>query len=265
LSLSEGLSVVVASRLAVGGDAAVALLLARGAQLEDALDECQLRRRRCETTEGGPVVDDKSRTNGRITTVDRAGNARHLHERRNLVHILDRRLRVNKNALVARDGVRANERVLSDASAEGLHAEHITDDFLGFAGDVGVDEGDVVVAADAVSEGRETLLDALDLDGVGQRVSNVLQFLVGGDGGQEQAVLVAGDEAADGAGLADGDVDDGNVVGELLLEDGVEVLRRAEGTEAVGVGELGEDTNVVGGFEASTESHFSDLIFFFLR
>ena len=58
-------------------------------------------------------------------------------------------------------------------------------------------------------------------------------------------MFVTGDEAANGAGFTDGGVDDGDVIGELLFEDGVEVLRGTEGAEAVGVGELGEDTDVI--------------------
>jgi hypothetical protein len=40
-------------------------------------------------------------------------------------------------------------------------------------------------------------------------------------------------------------VHDGNVVGQLRLKDGVEVLAAADGDKAIGVGELGEDADVV--------------------
>jgi len=40
-------------------------------------------------------------------------------------------------------------------------------------------------------------------------------------------------------------VDDGDEAAEVLLEGRVEVLRAADSNEAVGVGELGEDADVV--------------------
>ena len=126
-----------------------------------------------------------------------------------------------------------------------MDSEDITDDFFGFAGEIGVDEGDVVVGADAVTKGGEAFFDTLDLDAIGEGVADMLEFLIGGDGGDDQTVLVAGNEAADGAGFTDGGVDDGDVIGELLFEDRVEVLRGTEGAKAVGVGELGEDTDVI--------------------
>lgn len=118
-----------------------------------------------------------------------------------------------------------------------------------------MDEGDVVVGADAVTEGGKAFLDTLNLYGVGEGIADVLKFLIGGDGGDKETVLVAGDEATNGAGFTDCGVDDGDVISELLFEDGVEVLGSTEGTEAVSVGELGKDTDVVGGFKTGTESH----------
>jgi len=169
---------------------------------------------------------------------------------------------VDENTFVGRASVRANEGVFSDRSTEGLDSEDVADDFFSLAGEISVDQGNVVVGADAVTEGGEALFNALDLDGIGKRVAEMLELLISGNGRNDEAVLVAGDEAADGAGFTNGGVDDGDVVGELLLEDGVEVLGGTEGTEAVGVCELGEDTDVVGRFEAGTEGHF--LLFCFI-
>lgn len=63
---------------------------------------------------------------------------------------------------------------------------------LGLALNVRVDERDVVVAADDVAQRRQPLLYPLDLDLVGDRVAQVLQFLVGRRGRDEQAFAVAG-------------------------------------------------------------------------
>jgi hypothetical protein len=52
-------------------------------------------------------------------------------------------------------------------------------------------ECDVVVAANYVSKGGESLLYSLDFDAVGNRIAEMLKFLVGGSGGDEETFLVA--------------------------------------------------------------------------
>jgi len=43
-----------------------------------------------------------------------------------------------------------------------------------------VHQGDVVIGTDDVAEGGEALLNPLNLDGIWDRIAQVLQFLVGG-------------------------------------------------------------------------------------
>ena len=50
----------------------------------------------------------------------------------------------------------------------------------------------MVVGADDVAERGEALFYALDLDGVGDRVAQVLELLVGRGGGDEEAFSVSG-------------------------------------------------------------------------
>lgn len=50
---------------------------------------------------------------------------------------------------------------------------------------------DVVVGDDDVAQRRQPLFYPLDLDAVGQRVAQVLQFLVGRGGGDEEAFAVS--------------------------------------------------------------------------
>jgi hypothetical protein len=236
------------------------LLLLHGTKFENSLNQSEFSGSCSQTTEGSPVINTQTTSDSGITSVDGACDARNLHQGGNFVHVLNGSFGMNENTLVGRDGVRSDEGVFGDTSTESLNFENVTNDLFSFARKIGVDESDVIVAADAVAEGREALFDALDLDGVGERVADVLKFLISGDGRNDQTVLVASDEATDGAGLANGGMNDGNVISELLLEDGVKVLRSTESAEAISVGEFGEDTDIVGRFEAGTESHF----FFFL-
>ncbi len=155
-------------------------------------------------------------------------------------------------ALVRDRAVRADEHVVRDRLAEHLYLEHVRDDLLRLAIDVGVHKRDVVVARDDVAERGEALLDALQRDRVRERVAHVLQLLVRRRRGHEQAVAVAGGETADDARAADGGVHDGQDVAELGLEGRVEVGAALDGDEAVRVGEFGEDPDVVVVFELET-------------
>lgn len=56
-------------------------------------------------------------------------------------------------ALVGESHVGADQDVVGDGLAEDVDAEDVGDYFFGFALDVRVDEGDVVVADDYVAEG----------------------------------------------------------------------------------------------------------------
>jgi len=71
----------------------------------------------------------------------------------------------------------------------------------------------------------------------------VLEFLVGGGGGDEEAFAVAGCEAAYYSRAGDCAVADGDYVLEFGFEDAVEVFGGADGDEGVGVGEGSKDAD----------------------
>jgi hypothetical protein len=135
--------------------------------------------------------------------------------------------------LVRQRTVRSNKHIRRNRLPEHLDLERVGDNLLCLAVNVGVDEGDIVVAGNDVAEGREALLDTLDGNRGRERVAEVLQLLVGRCGGHEEAVAVSGSKAADNAGAGNGGVHDGHDVSELSLEHRVEVGRGGEGREAV--------------------------------
>lgn len=102
---------------------------------------------------------------------------------------------------------------------------------------------DMVIAANDIAQRTQPLLNALDSNLVGNRVSQVLQLLVGGASGDEQALAVAGRQSAHDACAGNGRVADGNHVLQLGFEDGVEVFRGANRDEGVRVGQGGEDAD----------------------
>lgn len=191
------------------------------AKLEHRLHNAQLSRRGVQTGDGHPVVDDHAGADHGATAVHTASHERHLQQRAQLVLVLDAGLGMHDAALVAQAHVAAGKDIVRDRLPENFYAEHVGDDFFRLALEVRVHEGDVVVGADDVAQGGQALFDSLDLDRVGDAVSQVLQFLVAGGRGDEQAFAVAGGEAADDAGAGDGGVADGDYVLELGFEDAV--------------------------------------------
>lgn len=107
----------------------------------------------------------------------------------------------------------------------------------------------MIVRANYISECGETFVNALNTDRIRERVAEVLEFLVGRGGGNEESATVTGGEATDDTGSSDGGVDDRDDVLELGLEDGVKVHGAAGGDEGVGVCEGREDSDFVRVFE----------------
>jgi len=71
-----------------------------------------------------------------------------------------------------------------------------------------VNEGYIIIAADAVSESREFLFDSDHLDRFGERVSDVSEFIVSGVVGYEETLLISCGGSADNAGASNGGLND---------------------------------------------------------
>ncbi|GMF12328.1 unnamed protein product [Phytophthora lilii] len=228
-------------------------------ELEDALHHRDLGGRGVKAAEGRPVVHHEAGADDVATAVHGAGHHGHLQQRTELLLVLDAGARVHEAALVGQRAVAAHERVARHGLAEDLDAERVGHDLLGLAVQVRVHERHVVVGGDAVAQRRESLLHALHRDGVGQRVADVLHLLVRGGAGQQQPALVAHGHAAHEAAAGDAGVHHGDVVGQLRLERAVEVLGAAHAHQAVRVGELGEDADLVAVLELAADRHGCNL------
>ena len=170
---------------------------------------------------------------------------------------------MDETSLVTQCGVRSDKDVVGDSLPENLDLEDVGDDLLRLAIQIRVDERNVVVANDYISQSRQALLHSLNSDGGRQRVSQMLQFLIRCGRGNKQAMTVAYRQASNYTGTSDGGVDDRDNVTELCLEDRVEVGRGSKGSEAVSrvstgsrlcrvdsrIGEFGKDANVGRVFE----------------
>jgi len=92
--------------------------------------------------------------------------------------ILYARLGVYKPPLVCDSTITSHKDIVGDRLSEDFDLQDVSNDFLCFAIDVWMYEGDVVVACDDVSERRQSLLYPLNGDGIWKGVSKMLKFLV---------------------------------------------------------------------------------------
>lgn len=134
---------------------------------------------------------------------------------------------MDKTALVAQGTVRANQHVVGNGLSEHLHLEHIGNDFLCLTVDIGVAQRNIVVAGNHVAQSRQTLLHTLNRHRVGERVSQVLQLLVGGGRGHKETVAVADTETSNDASAGNAGVDDRDHITELGLEDTIILYKKS--------------------------------------
>jgi hypothetical protein len=123
------------------------------AKLEDGLDNAELSGSGIQAGDGHPVVDNHTGTNDGRTSVDGTGNKRNLQQRAQLVLVLDAGLGVDDTTGVAQAHVRANKDVVGDCLSEDLDTQNIGNNLLSLALQIGVNKGDVVIAANDVAEG----------------------------------------------------------------------------------------------------------------
>lgn len=147
--------------------------------LEDALNDTELSACRVQTSKGTPVVNNETSADHIKTTVHRSSHKGDLQERGELLLVLDGGAGMDEATLIAKSTVGADKDVAGDGLAEDFDTEDVGDDLLSLAIQIGMDEGDIVVASDDVSEGRETLLDSLDGNLIGQAVPQMLELLKG--------------------------------------------------------------------------------------
>ena len=99
-------------------------------ELEDGIDDGQLRRCRLRAREGCPVVDYHASADLITASVDRACAHGNLDEGGDGVELSDGAHWVHQAALVGERGVAADEGLSSDRCLEGLNAEDVLDDLL---------------------------------------------------------------------------------------------------------------------------------------
>jgi hypothetical protein len=113
-----------------------------------------------------------------------------LEQAAKLVLILYTRFGMYESTLIRYRAIASDEDIVRDRLSEDLNLENIGDDLLCLPIDVGVNKRNVVVACNDVPQGRQTLFYPLNGDGLREGVAKVLKLLIGGRGGNEQAMAI---------------------------------------------------------------------------
>jgi hypothetical protein len=111
--------------------------------------------------------------------------------------------------------------------------QDVGDDLFRLAIQIGVNESDIIVTNDNVSQRRKSLLYPLERYLGREGISEMLEFLIGGGARDKETVTVPSAESTDNTGSGDGGVDDGDDVLKFSFKNGVEVGGGGEGGETV--------------------------------
>ena len=147
------------------------------------------------TAKGRPIVDDQTSAEDVGASIHGSRDDGHLQQRGQLVLLRRSRFRVHEAALIREGTVRSDEDVSGDRLSEYFDLEDVGEDLLGLSVEVGVYEGDVVVASYHVAQSGQSLFHALDSDLVREGVSDLLQFLICRRIRHQEAVSVANAES----------------------------------------------------------------------
>mmetsp|Transcript_1507 Transcript_1507/g.9262 ORF Transcript_1507/g.9262 Transcript_1507/m.9262 type:complete len:622 (-) Transcript_1507:158-2023(-) len=160
-------------------------------ELEDAFDDGDFRGGGVQSTESRPIVGHQSCAHHIAPSIDGACHEGYLQQGGEFVHVFEGRFGMHDAAFVGEPAVGAGEYFARDGLSEHFDAQHVGHEFFGFTIHVGMDECDVIVACDAVSQRREPFVDPLHHHVFRQGVPHVHQLLIRGGVGHQQPVFVS--------------------------------------------------------------------------
>ena len=152
---------------------------------------------------------------------------------------------MHKTTVITNDTVCSNKKIICNWIFEHFHAQGISYDFFSLFVEIRVNQSNIVVAADAVSKGRQLFFNSDDFDWFRERVSDVSEFVVCGIVGDEQTFFISRSGSANNSGSSDGGLDDRNEGSKFAFEDRVEVIGPSSSYETISIGKFREDSNIV--------------------
>jgi hypothetical protein len=176
-------------------------------------------------TKGSKIIGDEPTSDNLAAPIDCACAERHLEEGAELVQFLDGHHGMHDSTHIVEHGVAAHQRILGNRGLEGLDPQGVTDDLLGEPVDLGVHQGHVVVAGNAVAQGRQLLLNPADHHRLWQGIADPLELVVRGGAGDQQALAIAGCHPAQDFCAGDRGLDYWNFGAQLCLQGRVEIVR----------------------------------------
>ena len=130
--------------------------------------------------------------------------------------------------MIGNDTVASNKDVVCHRLSKNFDFEDIRNDLLSLAVEIGMHQCDIVVTYNDVAECRKALLYSLNSNGIGYRVTEVLEFLVCSGGRYEETVSVTGGESSNYACTTDGGMYDRNNILKFSLKCRIEICASAK-------------------------------------
>jgi len=171
------------------------------------------------TSNSQPIINHHPSPHKTTPSIHTPRDQRHLQQTAQLILILHARLRMHHAPRITQRHIRPHQHIIRHRLSENLHPQHIRHQLLRLPLNIRMHQRHVIIRYNHISQCGQPLLNTLDLDGIGERVAQVLEFLIRGRCGHEQAVAVSGGQTTDYAGSGDGAVADWNQVGEFGFED----------------------------------------------
>mmetsp|Transcript_126212 Transcript_126212/g.188335 ORF Transcript_126212/g.188335 Transcript_126212/m.188335 type:complete len:144 (+) Transcript_126212:316-747(+) len=140
---------------------------------------------------------------------------------------------MHHTSLIGKLAIRPHQRLSSHGLSKHFDAQHVGDDFFRLTIGIGMDQGNVIVGRNDISKGTESFFDALNDDLFGYGIAQVLQFLIGRRVGDQESANVPYGRSSDEAATGDGRMQDGDMVTQFGLQDGIKVFRAANAGEAI--------------------------------
>mmetsp|Transcript_133897 Transcript_133897/g.267223 ORF Transcript_133897/g.267223 Transcript_133897/m.267223 type:complete len:143 (-) Transcript_133897:56-484(-) len=111
------------------------------------------------------------------------------------------------------------------------------------------------IANSAMPKSRKLYSNMLYLHFLREVPPQMREFLVCRNAGNKQAIFVAHRHTANNSGIADRGVYDWDVLGQLCLENTVEILRAPHRCEAIRICQACENTDLTAALKSRTDSH----------
>lgn len=101
-----------------------------------------------------------------------------MKEVRELIKLLYGCLRVDETSVIAQNTIGSNQHVIGDRVSKDFNSQSISDDLFRLFIQVRVNQGNVVIACDTISQGRQFFFNSDHLDIFIQTISDIPELVI---------------------------------------------------------------------------------------